>query len=172
MAVALAVIVVLAVVLPAGSWLLTRRKNFWTADKPGWIAGNDDLDRWLADGFHLSWTERDRVRAAVLLGRRVPARLEAPVRALAAAVLADQFKAVRRTRWLFWLYLGNAVLYVVVFTMVLVLPSSSWLRFVAAAIMAALVVLNLCRLPSAGSRPARIRRNAERALATGVQASP
>jgi hypothetical protein len=172
MAVALAVIVLLGVGLPAGGWLLTRRKKFWTADKTGWIAGNDDLDRWLADQFHLSWTDRDRVRAAVLLGRKAPTHLQVPVRELAAAVLANQFKTVRRTRWLFWLYLFTAVLYLADLITMLVVPGSLWLRIGAGVIPAALVVLNLCRLPAAQARPNQIRRNAERALTAGALADP
>jgi hypothetical protein len=174
-AVALAVIVILGAGLPVGGWLLTRRKKFFSSDRHSGLAGDDDIDRWLADRYHLSWTDRDRVRAAVMLGHDVPHILDAPVRGLAAAVLANQFTPVRRARRNFCGLQVTGVVYLLVMIVLIWTPKHSggdWGLFGGTeAIFLGLLLLRLTSLRSLAARPGQIRRNAERAMKAGSPAA-
>jgi hypothetical protein len=170
MAVALALIVLLGVGLPAGGWLLTRRKKFGSRSWPAWLDGRselDELDQWLADRYQLGADDRDRVCAAVMRGTAVPPHLDAPVRGLVAAAVGGQFRTVRRARWRFRLTLVAAAAYLPVFAGTILLPRNLGLHVATIALSVGALVMYLS-FPRSGAQipvwPGRIRRNSERAL--------
>jgi hypothetical protein len=97
--VAVAIVIMLGLGLPAGGWLLSRRQNFFAA-KDTWIGRPGEIDGWLASEYQLGWTDRSRIQAAVTRGRRLDdRRLLEPALALAVRVLENRFRSVRAWRW-------------------------------------------------------------------------
>jgi hypothetical protein len=121
----LIVLIVLGFGLPVGLWLISR----WRMSRPQKLyrgERHDEIDQWLTSEFNLGLADRARVRRSVL-GRQAgdplepkrpandpaplaPALLQ-PARALAARVLADQVRSVRRSRRWGGVQLVSAVAY-------------------------------------------------------------
>jgi hypothetical protein len=113
---ALIIIGVLGIGLPLVAFYASR----WRMSHPGRNPDHDELDRWLMGEFGLGWSDRAKVRQAVL-GRQgtdppgpsgpLPPRLLAPARALAERVLAGQVPQLRLSRRLGWFLLAFAPAY-------------------------------------------------------------
>ncbi|HEX4659281.1 MAG TPA: hypothetical protein VH307_17975 [Streptosporangiaceae bacterium] len=103
-------IVILAIGVPIGAWGVTRLRPPPAVTPLG--TGYDPIDKWLLTQHSLPPLERERVRAAVLEGRRVrDPLLTAAARDLAAKVVSGEFKALRVTPVLRWIYLASAAVF-------------------------------------------------------------
>jgi hypothetical protein len=114
---ALIIIGTLGIGLPLVAFLGSR----WRMSRPGRDPDRDELDRWLISEFGLGWSDRSKVRQAVL-GRSgttwpdhqpgpLPPRLLEPARALATRVLADREPRLRLSRRMGWVWLCLAPAY-------------------------------------------------------------
>ena len=122
---ALIIIVVLGIGLPVLGWLGIRWRTSGGRDPD-----HDAIDRYLLAEYGLTWSERSRVRKAVLglqghdlepmkLEQLQP-RLYPPARALARRVLAGELPSSRIPRPVAWIMLGVALAYTAVGVVLLV----------------------------------------------------